>query len=486
MSTKLDTVEKYFTGTVTIPLSSRYAMGADTATTWLPSDYVLVGGKVDTTEVVDYALSRLLEGKVPDDSSDATRLYHTYTELDLSSELDGWLSSADPYFEDNSITPATGSTLGYVVDKRSDLATLWPETQEELDSTTITLLKNDTPLTADVDYIVDLHGLWFITDSYDSLPLDLFVGDPDVYTVSLTRSASEEGQLNGVEAVDETLVNPVVGTTDLALDVLNTGADQCDATPKVINLYSNQTSTVILKPYDANGRVIDLGQTVYIPIFTLKTSRSATSLAGRYTCSRRTTEPSGTPPTYTRLNEFEVELTVDTPGMYVAQLMLFDSTGAKLLFVTDYYAAVAPSGAYGGTVTIQELRFHLADACAQKNELIDAFEYTDADIVNAVHNCVEFFNGVMGSTTLSFTTSNFPVDGRYFLKQGVAAQLLRTRALLLARNTLAYNAGGVSLDDQNKSGVYMQLATAMNQDWQTYVGRKHQRVCMSRSFMVLN
>ncbi len=229
-------------------------------------------------------------------------------------------------------------------------------------------------------------------------------------------------------------------------------------------------------PTDLNGDVIDLGDSDYNVTLVLQDARADGALDAVFEASRVGTS-----------NEYTIDFKHDSPGMYVANLMVHkDDEDNTLLHVTRYYVSVAPAGDYGGVVTIPEIRFHLTDTCAQANELLDAFEYSDSDIINAIHNCVEYFNGMLGGRGQQYSPNNFPVAGRYFLKQGVSAFLLRSRAVILARNTLPFNAGGVSIDDQNKSELYLGLAQVFNQDWITWCGRRQHEATFKKGFMIQN
>ena len=141
-----------------------------------------------------------------------------------------------------------------------------------------------------------------------------------------------------------------------------------------------------------------------------------------------------------------------------------------------------------GVLTVQEVRYHMDDLCAEKNELIGELEFSDSDIMQAMISCIDYANGAMGGSGHGggWTVNNLPEEGRFFLKQGTAAQLLQTKAISLLRNTLPYNAGGISIDDQNKSAQYLKMAEPMKADWIMYVGRLHHNRNFRRGFMTLN
>ncbi len=484
----IDKVESYVTGTIEKTLESQLALGASVSWDWLPDtyDHTTVPGKL-TLSAVDYDLGLILAGKLPADSTDAKRLYHTYTETKPDSEDPGWLSVADPYFEQHGITPPATAIMGYTLAKTIDLKALWPEDADELANTTITIYRDSVEVDA-AKVIIDTQGLWWVAETYDDLPLDLYVvAEAPVYTVELTRSSSESETLEGVDIVDPDLENPVTETGGgssaggLDLDSLNYGADQCHYVPRTLSFYARQQAKASLYPYDINGDVIDLPDSEFSVALVLQDARAIGDLTEVFQATR-----------VGLTNEFTIDFELDQPGMYVANLMIHKKLPPEseeidpLLHVTRYYVSVAPSGDYAGVVTIPEIRYHLTDTCAQQNELLDAFEYSDSDIINGIHNCVEYFNGFLGGRGLKYTPINFPRDGRYFLKQGVCAFLLRARAVILARNTLPFNAGGVSIDDQNKSKIYLELASIFNRDWVTWCGRKQHEYTFKRGFMRLS
>jgi len=491
-SDTIDKVEKYVAGTIEKSLNAAFGLGAELSPDWLPDDYTVTGGRIDltpATPAVDYDLTSLLVGKVDSGATAAERLYNTYTETSPDSELPGWLSVADPYFEERGIDPPETAIMGYTIDKTVDLKALWPEDSEELANTTIVVYKDDVAVSAS-KLIIDTEGLWWVSDTYDDLPLDIYVGESPVYTIGLTRIASESDSLSdlgdGLDQIEEDLESPVTeaggGASEGGLDLstLNYGADECHYIPRTLSFFSGQEAQATLAPYDVNGDEITLPtDQTYTVSLVVQDSRDINQLTDMFSAVRVGTT-----------NEFTVDFKMDEPGMYLANLMIHkpsgDETPDTLLHVTRYYVSVAPSGNYKGVVTIPEIRYHLSDTCAQQNELLDAFEYSDGDIINAIHNCIEYFNGCLGGRGASYTQKTFPPEGRYFLKQGVCAFLLRSRAVILARNTLPYNAGGVSIDDQNKSKIYLEMASMFNQDWVQWCGRKQHEITFKRGFMRLS
>lgn len=470
-----DTLQQYFTGTISTSLSSSFARGCVLAASWLPSDYELIGGVIDPSKPIDYLLSRLLIGKLPAAASDAERLYNVYTDPHVSHRTDpGWLSTADTYFTETAcLEIPAGAVMGYTIALHESLKQLWPKDAEELSRINIVLIQDGVPVDPS-KYVVDLHGLWWSSDRLDDLPVDIYTETFATISVSVTKEASLGDVLPGATPVDETLIDPVEGAGGLDLNVLNIGADQCPAVPRTIRVHCGQTVTVNLVPYDRTGSVVDLSGQAYLPIFVVKEGPGSGSLLQKYEC---TTDPGD--------SRITLAFMLDKPGVFLAQLLIYSVDGTQLLFVTDYYINVDPVGVYHGTVTIPEIRMHVMDVCPAQNDLLETFEYSDTNIAVAIQSTIDYYNGLTAQGS-NWTSSSLPAEARYFFKQGVAGLLMKTRAHQMLRNALPYNAGGVSLDENSKYNDYLAIGERLMSEWQNYVLRKHYVRNFKRSWMVLN
>lgn len=470
-----DTLKDYFTGTVSTTLSPAFARGCELAPMWLPDDYSVIGGVVDVVDGVDYDLGLLLAGKLPEASGSSERLYGVYTDPNQSKlSAPGWLSTYDKFFTDDTcMTIPAEAVMGYTISLSSKLKQLWPADDEQLASTTIILTQDGLPVDPD-KYIVDTHGLWWVTDTFDDLPVDIYNATFESISIALTRSDPLDETLEGAEIIEENLVDPVEGSEDLPLDILNTGADKCGGLPRTLRVHCGQKATVKLYPYDRTGRIVNIANKVYTPVFIVKESPRSGSVLKEYTCTQTPGD-----------SEFELTFVMDKPGVFLAQLLVYSEDGKDLLLVTDYYLNVDYTGVHHGTVTIPEIRMHMMDVCPSENELLDAFEFSDTDIAVAIQTTVDYFNGLTAQGS-SWTSAGLPAEARYFFKQGTGGMLLKSKGLQMMRNALPYNAGGVTLDENAKYKDYLALGNSMVEEWQAYVMRKHFRKNFKRSFMILN
>jgi hypothetical protein len=63
----------------------------------------------------------------------------------------------------------------------------------------------------------------------------------------------------------------------------------------------------------------------------------------------------------------------------------------------------------------------------------------------------------------TFRIETFP--SRFLLLEGTVAQVLRSAALLQARNQLDYQAGGVAVAHSNKAPLYLSFVQMMESEW---------------------
>lgn len=91
------------------------------------------------------------------------------------------------------------------------------------------------------------------------------------------------------------------------------------------------------------------------------------------------------------------------------------------------------------------------------NTLLDGVRWSSEEIGDAMINAVDLYNyspPVM-RTDLQ-TVESFPY--RYILLLLVSSHLLKSAAIQQANNQLAYSADGLSVDDNNKSQIFLGLA----------------------------
>lgn len=122
---------------------------------------------------------------------------------------------------------------------------------------------------------------------------------------------------------------------------------------------------------------------------------------------------------------------------------------------------VAPVG-NDAPMTDMEVRMFLRDTDPDANILIDDFEFSPEEIRTAMNLAVDRWND-MPPEVARMDYDEFPY--RSILLLGVSSYLLSMAAHRYRRNSLAVNAGGTSVNDQNKAGEYDQAAARLRDEF---------------------
>lgn len=135
-----------------------------------------------------------------------------------------------------------------------------------------------------------------------------------------------------------------------------------------------------------------------------------------------------------------------------------------------------------GPLTIPEIRLALLDVASQDDgapfsNLLDDVEFQDLDIVYAMRRIVQKWNETPPPVGV-YTPMNFPY--RYYWTIGTCGLLLMSSAERYRKNALAYQAGGISIRDQDKSQAYMQAAHLKMQEFDEWMRREKYRLNMNR------
>lgn len=106
----------------------------------------------------------------------------------------------------------------------------------------------------------------------------------------------------------------------------------------------------------------------------------------------------------------------------------------------------------------EEVREHIADK-VENNYLLDGVEFTNTRIDIAMQIAIDKFNLLppVGSVN-SYTFPN-----KSLLMYGTLAALFEGQAALMARNTMSYSDGGISIPVEERMGLYQQLAVMYGQ-----------------------
>ena len=113
-------------------------------------------------------------------------------------------------------------------------------------------------------------------------------------------------------------------------------------------------------------------------------------------------------------------------------------------------------------MTDMEVRIFLRDTDPEANLLLDDFEFSDEEIRTAMNITMDRWNDTPPDI-YRMDYDKFPY--RSILLLGVASNLLSMAAHRYRRNSLAINAGGTSVNDQDKAGQYDQAAARLRDEY---------------------
>jgi hypothetical protein len=178
----------------------------------------------------------------------------------------------------------------------------------------------------------------------------------------------------------------------------------------------------------------------------------------------------------TGLVSFVVPETVaNNPGVYNCELGVFDDED-DLLFTNQFYLwinrGLFANSAYphAGPPTIDEIRLFIRDNAPEENLLLDNFEFDLAEMCHATESAVRYWNEVNPDIGVYYNTVTY--CARYKWLQAIAGHMMLVAAYRFRRNHLPYQAGGLSIDDQNKFQQYDQIGQMLIQDYREWVKTK--------------
>jgi hypothetical protein len=123
-------------------------------------------------------------------------------------------------------------------------------------------------------------------------------------------------------------------------------------------------------------------------------------------------------------------------------------------------------------LVLSDVRIAVRDRGADDNVLLDAEEWSDAEIVYSIVRAVGMWNESDPiNSTFTYTQITFPYKEN--LIDGVLGELLHMAALNLSRNRMPSVAGGITVDDKQRAELYLQLSNQYRnkyKDWM--VGKK--------------
>lgn len=176
---------------------------------------------------------------------------------------------------------------------------------------------------------------------------------------------------------------------------------------------------------------------------------------------------------------------ITTAGVFLCEAGALNNSG--LILSNQFYLMVQrglfntfggqPSGL--GPPTLDEMRIALRDS-PESSRLTDEYEYDVSEICDSLVRAVQSFNSAPPPLDCFYDTRTFPARHNWI--EGATVYLLELAAMYFRRNTLPYSAGGISVDDLNKTREYEAAIQAKREQWQTWVKMKRVGLNMEAGF----
>lgn len=137
-----------------------------------------------------------------------------------------------------------------------------------------------------------------------------------------------------------------------------------------------------------------------------------------------------------------------------------------------------------GPLLIPEVRLAILDIDNQSDgapfsNLLDDTEFTDLDLIFAQRRVVQMWNETPPPVA-RYTTNDFPY--RYWWLEATVGELLRMSAARYRRNRLAYQAGGMAVDDQSKADEYEKIGQLKLEQFKEWMRTEKYRINMNASW----
>lgn len=178
-----------------------------------------------------------------------------------------------------------------------------------------------------------------------------------------------------------------------------------------------------------------------------------------------------------RLGPREVD---DRQGLHYAQFHCYDDL-RRLRHVFKCCLQIQRSLAGHGKrkfrpLTIAQVRMQVYDTSGQQNELLDDLEFSDVVIARCMERAVQDWNQMPPRLSRDLSVSNFPFKSN--LCTGASGYLFRMASYRYMRNQMRHSNGGLTMDDNDKGQMYMQLAANALQEWKNWVQVKKSQINM--------
>lgn len=169
------------------------------------------------------------------------------------------------------------------------------------------------------------------------------------------------------------------------------------------------------------------------------------------------------------------------PGVFYGEIALFEEDPDNLgnpkaypykrlpmyLEVTQGLNAAAPANNYG--LRVSDIRMALWDRCPEDNFLLEAVMWSDAQIIYAIQRPIDKWNETPPIIPPTYSASDFP--HRYHWTNAAIAELYMMAAHNYLRNSLTYQAHGVTVGDKDKFQYYRAMGKEMQAEYEEWLGR---------------
>lgn len=174
------------------------------------------------------------------------------------------------------------------------------------------------------------------------------------------------------------------------------------------------------------------------------------------------------------------------PGMFIAEIGWF-VTPDILIASWPCYMLVEPSvfaeTPYDrqGAISVSEVRLEMFDHEIRDTSLLDALEFTDLEIISAASGIVETWNETPPSLSGHvYTPANFPWRQTWI--SATVGSLLRSAALRYLRDYMPHQAGGITIQDQNKFNEYQARGDQLLKEFEQWMMRKKSELNLKRAW----
>ena len=113
---------------------------------------------------------------------------------------------------------------------------------------------------------------------------------------------------------------------------------------------------------------------------------------------------------------------------------------------------------------IQSIRSQVADLCGDDNHMLDGLEFGVGDICDAADRCLQQWESTAPRVT-EYNGSNFPYAE--LLRNGIIMMLMQSVCHLLGRNSMTYQAEGISVNLEQRLTYYNQLMAQYQTLWRS-------------------